>query len=219
MFRDVTATQLAAAVLVELMKRTGIDPAAIDDVILGQCYPSGEAPAIGRVVALDAGLPITVPGVQIDRRCGSGLQAILNAAMQVETGVSEIVVAGGCESMSQVEFYSTEMRYGTNGKGVMLHDRLTRARETAGGNRYPVPGGMVETAENLRREYSISRMEQDELALASHQRAPYPHRDPDRHRRTSTDRQYAGKAGAAGPGHGTRRRTSHGDGRQCEWPE
>ena len=75
-------------------------------MLLGQSYPNGEAPAIGRVAALDAGLPIEVPGLQVDRRCGSGLQSVLMGAMQVQTGASELVLAGGAESMSQVEFYS-----------------------------------------------------------------------------------------------------------------
>ncbi len=170
-FRDVPTTALAKTVLSALIDRAGIDPDQVDDVIFGQCYPSGEAPAIGRVAALDAGFPVSVPGVQLDRRCGSGLQATVYAAMQVQTGVSEVVVAGGAESMSQVEFYSTDMRYGAGGKGVHLHDRLTRARVTAGGEHHPVPGGMIETAENLRREYGISRDAQDRLALASQERA------------------------------------------------
>jgi acetyl-CoA C-acetyltransferase len=91
--------------------------------------------------------------------------------MQVQTGASNIVIAGGCESMSQVEFYSTTIRYGASSDAIVLHDRLIRSRETAGGENYPVPGGMLETAENLRREYNIARVEQDELALRSHQRA------------------------------------------------
>ena len=140
-------------------------------MILGQCYPNGEAPAIGRVAALDAGLRIEVPGVQVDRRCGSGLQAISIAAMQVQTGAADLLIAGGAESMSNVELYSTELRWGVRGAGAMLHDRLARARETAGGENFPVPGGMVETAENVRAEYGIAREDQDELALRSHQRA------------------------------------------------
>jgi len=170
-FRDLPAARLATTALRALVERSGIDPEQIDDVIFGQCYPSGEAPAIGRVAALDAGFPVTVPGVQLDRRCGSGLQATVYAAMQVQTGVSDVVVAGGADSMSQVEFYATDKRYGAGGRGVQLHDRLTRARVTAGGEHHPVPGGMIETAENLRREYGISREAQDRLALASQERA------------------------------------------------
>ena len=171
MFKDLSATTLAATVIKALIERTGVDPERIDDVILGQCYPSGEAPAIGRVAALDAGLPVEVPGLQLDRRCGSGLQAVINATMQVQTGASDIVLAGGAESMSQVEFYSPTVRWGPGGEQIQFHDRLARARVTAGGQYHPVPGGMLETAENLRREYSIPREEQDEFALRSHQRA------------------------------------------------
>ncbi|MBM7276619.1 acetyl-CoA C-acetyltransferase [Gordonia rubripertincta] len=170
-FVDVPATELAATVLSELLRRTAVDPASIDDVIFGQCYPNGEAPAIGRVAALDAGLPITVPGSQLDRRCGSGLQAVLDAAMRIQTGVADLVIAGGVESMSRAEYYTESMRWGAKGAPAALHDRLARGRVTSGGKNHPVPGGMLETAENLRREYSIPRQEQDELAVESHRRA------------------------------------------------
>ena len=170
-FKDVPAAALGAAVISAVVKRTGIDPELIDDVIFGQCYPNGEAPALGRVAALDAGLPVEVPGAQLDRRCGSGLQAVIWAVMQVQTGASDVVLAGGAESMSQVEFYSPSVRWGPGGEQIVFHDRLGRARVTAGGIHHPVPGGMLETAENLRREYQISRAEQDEFALQSHQRA------------------------------------------------
>jgi acetyl-CoA acetyltransferase family protein len=174
-FRDVPPAQLAATVIAELLRRSSLPPSEIDDVILGQCYPNGEAPAIGRVAALDAGLPVEVPGMQLDRRCGSGLQAIMLACMQVQTGVSDVVLAGGAESMSQAEFYAMGMRWGVKGGGVMLEDRLARPRVTAGGIHHLVPGGMIETAENVRRQYGIPRGEQDELALRSHQRAVAAH--------------------------------------------
>jgi acetyl-CoA C-acetyltransferase len=174
-FRDVAPTTLAATVIRELLRRTSLPPEEIDDVLLGQCYPNGEAPAIGRVAALDAGLPIEVPGLQLDRRCGSGLQAIMLGCMEVQTGVADLVLAGGAESMSQAEFYAMGMRWGVKGGGVRLEDRLARGRVTAGGIHHPVPGGMIETAENVRRQYSISREEQDELALRSHQRALAAH--------------------------------------------
>ena len=89
--RDVPAHRLGTTVVRALLERTGIAPEAVDEVILGHCYPTMEAPAIGRVVALDAGLPVTTTGYQLDRRCGSGLQAVLNAAMQVGAGVSDLV--------------------------------------------------------------------------------------------------------------------------------
>lgn len=170
-FRDITPEDLAATVITELVTRTGISGADIDDVILGQASPGGEAPAIGRIAALNAGLGVDVPGLQVDRRCGSGLQAIIQAVMQVQSGGSDLVLAGGVESMSQAEFYATGMRYGVRGESLALNDRLARARVTAGGRNYPVPGGMIETAENLRAEFSISRADQDALSVASHQRA------------------------------------------------
>jgi len=170
--KAVQAHELAATVIKALLERTGLAPESVNDVVLGNCYPTMEAPAIGRVAALDAGLPVTAGGIQIDRRCGSGLQAVLYAAMQVQTGASEVVLAGGAESMSNAPFYSTAMRWGVKGgPGVQLHDALARGRVTAGGVDFPVPGGMIETAENLRAEYSIPREEQDEYAVRSHQRA------------------------------------------------
>lgn len=170
MFKSLTAVDLGVAVLNGLLERTGLEPGVIEDVILGHCNPTSEAPAIGRVVALDAGLPVGVPGQQIDRRCGSGLQAVINATMQVQTGVHDLVVAGGAESMSNAAFYSLDMRWGAP-RGIAVHDGLARARTTAGGRTHPVPGGMLETAENLRRDYSITRDAQDTLAVESHRRA------------------------------------------------
>jgi acetyl-CoA C-acetyltransferase len=168
----VPAHVLGATVVRAVLERTGLAPAAVDELILGQSYPTMDAPAVGRVVALDAGLPVTVTGQQLDRRCGSGLQAVLNAAMQVQTGVSDVVLAGGVESMSRAPFYSSDMRWGVKGgPGLLLHDALARGRVTAGGELFPVPGGMLETAENLRRAYGIGRQEQDELAVRSHRRA------------------------------------------------
>jgi acetyl-CoA C-acetyltransferase len=170
-FRDVPAAVLASRVIGELVRRTGLQGEHVEDVLMGQCYPNGEAPAIGRVAALDAGLPVEVPGVQVDRRCGSALQAVIDACMRVQTGAADLVLAGGVESMSQVELYTTGVRWGVRGAGARLDDRLARARVTAGGEHHPVPGGMLETAENLRRDYGIPREQQDELSLVSHQRA------------------------------------------------
>jgi acetyl-CoA C-acetyltransferase len=177
MFKSQSAVDLGVTALKGLLERTGLAPEAVQDVILGHCYPNSEAPAIGRVVALDSGLPVTVPGMQVDRRCGSGLQAVIQACLQVGNGDHDLVIAGGCESMSNVAFYSTDMRWGGARGGVRVHDALARGRSTAGGRDYPVPGGMLETAENLRRQYGISRLEQDELAVRSHQRAVAAQKD------------------------------------------
>jgi acetyl-CoA C-acetyltransferase len=170
-----TAADLAAITLRALVEKTGLGEGDVDDVVLGHGYPSGEAPAIGRIAALDAGLGTGVPGLQIDRRCGSGLQAVLYGAGQVATGAARVVIAGGAESMSNVEHYALGLRTGVRQGGVALLDRLDRARETAGGAGHPIAGGMIETAENLRRDYGISRADQDELAVRSHQRAVAAH--------------------------------------------
>jgi acetyl-CoA C-acetyltransferase len=170
--KDIPAEELASTVIKETLHRSGLDPAKVDDVILGHGYPSGENPAIGRLALLKAGLPIEVPGYQLDRRCSSGLQAILNACMMVQTENADVVIAGGVESMSNAEYYVNESRWGARFGSVTLHDRLARARETISPeDRFGVISGMVETAENLAKQYEISREEQDEYSLRSHQRA------------------------------------------------
>ncbi|MEU5879186.1 acetyl-CoA C-acetyltransferase [Spirillospora sp. NPDC047279] len=169
--RTVPVQELGSTVVRALMERAGLDGALIDDVVFGHCYGTAEAPALGRVVALDAGLPTTVPGVQIDRRCGSGLQAVVYAAAMVRSGAAQAIIAGGAENMSQAPHYSLTARWGSRAGDITLTDTLTRGRTTAGGRFHPVPGGMLETAENLRREYEIGREEQDELAYRSHLRA------------------------------------------------
>ena len=170
--KDIPAEELACTVIKETLERSNLDPAKVDDVILGHGYPSGENPAIGRLALLKAGLPIEVPGYQLDRRCSSGLQAILNACMMVQTENADVVIAGGVESMSNAEFYVNESRWGARFGSITLHDRLARARETISPeDRFGVISGMVETAENLAKQYEISREEQDEYSLRSHQRA------------------------------------------------
>ena len=167
-----TAGDLGATILTALMERTRIDPERIDDVIFAQGYGNGEAPCIARWSLLAAGLPISIPGYQLDRRCGSGLQAVIDAAMMVQTGAADVVVAGGVESMSNAEYYTTDMRGGARAGSVTLHDRLARGRVMSQPiSRFGVISGMIETADNLARDYQISREECDEYAAASHQRA------------------------------------------------
>lgn len=168
----VTAGELGAVILRGLVERTGIDPMRIDDVVFAQGYGNGEAPCIARWSALAAGLPISVPGYQLDRRCGSGLQSVIDAAMMVQTGAADVVVAGGVESMSNVEHYSTDLRGGVRAGNVTLHDRLTRGRVMSQPvERFGVISGMIETAENLAKDYNISREECDAYAARSHKRA------------------------------------------------
>ena len=169
---SMTAGELGAVTLKALIERTKIDPSRVDDVIFAQGYGNGEAPCISHWSWLLAGFPESVPGYQLDRRCGSGLQAIVNAAMMVQTGVSDIVIAGGCESMSNVEHYTTELRKGVRAGNMTLHDRLTRGRVMSQPvERYGVISGMIETAENLAKDYGITREACDAYAMRSHQNA------------------------------------------------
>lgn len=166
------AGELGAAVLSALVKRSGIDPGRVDDVVMAHGYANGEAPAIGRWAWLAAGLPESVPGYELDRRCGSGLQAVINAAAMVQAGISDVVVAGGVESMSNVEHYTTAVRGGVRMGDLTLHDRLTRGRLMSQPQaRYGVISGMIETAENLAADYGIGREASDAYAVRSHQRA------------------------------------------------
>ena len=170
--RGVPAEDLAAAVLRGLLTRSAIDPARVDDVVFAQSYANSEAPCIGRWAALHAGLPVEVPGLQIDRRCGGGLQAVVTAAMMVQTGAADVVVAGGVESMSNIEHYTTSMRWGSRSGNVALYDRLDRGRERSQPEwRFGPISGMIETAENVAERCSIPREDADEFAARSHRRA------------------------------------------------
>jgi acetyl-CoA C-acetyltransferase len=169
---SVGAGDLGAEIIKALVTRTGIDPARVDDVVFAQGYGNGEAPAIGRWSWLAAGMPIEVPGYQLDRRCGSGLQAVIDAAMMVQTGASDMVLAGGVESMSNVEHYTTQIRKGVKAGSLELHDRLTRGRVMSQPvARFGVITGMIETAENCAKDYGITREQCDAYAVRSHSRA------------------------------------------------
>ena len=121
--RRVPVETLGALVVNAVINRSGIDPAPIEDVVFAQSYANSETPCVGRWIAMAAGLPVEVPGMQLDRRCGGGLQSIATAAMMVETGACDVVVAGGVESMSNIEHYTTGARWGT---------RRARWRSTTG---------------------------------------------------------------------------------------
>src|SRR5215472_7652374 len=160
--RDVPVENLAATAINAVLAQTRIDPELIEDVTFAQSYASGETPCVGRWAALQAGLPVSVPGLQLDRRCGGGLQAIATAAMMVQTGAADVVLAGGVESMSRVEHYTTAMRWGARSGSQFLYDRLDRGRERSQPEwRFGKISGMIETAEDVA----------DAYAARSHQRA------------------------------------------------
>jgi acetyl-CoA C-acetyltransferase len=170
--RPVAVEDLGATVVKAVIKRSGIDPNLIEDVVFAQSYASSETPCIGRWIALQAGLPVHISGMQLDRRCGGGLQAIATAAMMVQTGSADVVVAGGVESMSNIEYYTTDLRWGSRAGNVTMYDRLDRGRERSQPvERFGYISSMIETAENVARRYGITREESDAFAMSSHQKA------------------------------------------------
>lgn len=170
--KEVPVERLGATVVKALLDRTGLDPDLVEDVVFAQSYANSETPCVGRWIALEAGLPVGVPGMQLDRRCGGGLQSIATAAMMVQTGACDVVIAGGVESMSNIEHYTTGVRWGTRSGSPVLYDRLERGRERSQPeHRFGYISGMIETAENLARKYAISREAADAYAARSQQRA------------------------------------------------
>lgn len=170
--RGVPVEVLGATVARAVVEQAGLDPARIEDVVFAQQNMSGETPCTGRWVALQAGFPVEVAGMQLDRRCGGGLQAVITAAMMIQTGAADVVMAGGVESMSNVEYYTTDMRWGARAGSVKFHDRLERARVRAQPeSRFGVISSMIETAETLATRYAIPRERSDAFAARSHQRA------------------------------------------------
>ncbi len=169
--RDVQPQELAALVLREAVSRARLEPADVDEVILGHVIPNGETPNIARQAALLADFPIETPAYTLDRQCGSGLQAICNAMAQIQTGNARIVVAGGVESMSNMEYYVMGARWGIRLNSVPFYDRWERATEMVSTHKFGVIKGMLYTAENVAAQCGITRQAQDEFALLSHQRA------------------------------------------------
>jgi len=192
MFREIPVEKLAAIALNATVKKAGVKPEQIDDVMMSQAYANGEAPNLARRALLDAGWPVEVPGLTLDRRCCSGLQAIWNATMQIQTDNAEIIVAGGAESMSRAEFYvpGEFIKWGMGGKsdpkwgvfprqhgslalwGIPFYDRIQRGRPMHQPiERFGELNSMMTWAEAAAKNEGISREEVDKWALRSHQRA------------------------------------------------
>jgi acetyl-CoA C-acetyltransferase len=169
--RDLQALDLAVAVLREAVQRAGLEPSQVDEVILGHVAVSGEAPNVSRQAVLVAGFPVEVTARGVERQCGSGLQAICDAMMQIQTGNSRIVVAGGVESMSNYEYYVTGARWGMRVGSQVFCDRWDRSNETCSSYRFGRIPSMMHTAANVAEKLHITREEQDEFALRSQQNA------------------------------------------------
>jgi acetyl-CoA C-acetyltransferase len=184
--KEVAAYDLGALVLNEVVKRAGVDPSQVDEVILGQSYQSGEYVNIARMSLLKAGWSDSIPGITLDRRCCTGLDVISYAAMAIQTGNAEIVIAGGVENMSSAEFYVPgDIKWGIGGKkgmprghgdlsiwGIPFYDRIQRGRVMSQPEeRYGILPSMMSWAETAAKEEGIRREACDRWALESHRKA------------------------------------------------
>jgi acetyl-CoA C-acetyltransferase len=169
--KDVEPEDLGKLVIAEALKRAQVEPEAVDEVILGQTKQSADAANLARVASLKAGLPVEVPAYTVMRQCGSGLQAVHNAAESIMIGQADIVVAGGVENMSKAPYYLRSARYGYGAGNAVLVDSNTESQPRS--QPYEVYGNLTMglTAENLAEKYGISREEQDAFALQSQERA------------------------------------------------
>ena len=169
--KDVEVDHLAAKVIQEVLLRTGMEKSVVDEVILGQTKQSTDTPNLSRLALLRAGLPVEVPGYTVHRQCGSGLQAINNAALQIMSGLSDVIIAGGAESMSTAPYYIRKARYGFGSGNGEIVDPNTESQPRS--QPIEIYGNLTMgyTAENLAEKYKISREEQDEFALRSQELA------------------------------------------------
>lgn len=189
--KDVPAYDLVATVLNGAVKAAGVKPEQVDEVVFGHCYQSGEYVNIARMGLLTAGWPVTVPGISVDRRCTSGLDALLIGGMEIQTGNSDIVVAGGVESMSSAEFYIPgNIKWGIGRgagiqyadaprghgslkmQGMVIYDRIQRSRPMHQPiSRFGEIGSNMQWAEGVAKEINLTREECDKWAYRSHMRA------------------------------------------------
>jgi acetyl-CoA C-acetyltransferase len=169
--KDVQPEDLSKIVIIDALKRAGVEPEAVDEVIFGQAKQSADAANLARVAALKAGLPVEVPAYTVMRQCGSGLQAINNAAQLIMLGLADIVVAGGVESMSNAPYYLRNARYGYGAGNAVLVDSNTESQPRS--QPFEVYGNLTMglTAENLAERFGISREEQDAFSMESQERA------------------------------------------------
>jgi acetyl-CoA C-acetyltransferase len=164
--KDLTAHAMGAAVVKELLTRTRLDPNLVDEVIFGCVGQHSDATNMARNIALYAGLPITVPAYTVQRNCSSGLQALVNAYQNIQSGDADVQIAGGTESMSQAPYVNRDMRWGKRLKHSQFIDSIWEGLTDGFCGQV-----MGYTAENLVEEFKISREEQDKFAVLSHKRA------------------------------------------------
>lgn len=164
--KDVSAIDMGAMVVKEAVKRAGIQPSDVDEVVIGQVGEIAENGFIARAVSLKAGMPKGSTAYSVNRQCGSGLQAIAEAVMEIQTGQAEVVVAGGAENISQLPYYVKDARWGARMGHKSFEDGVIDILT------WPLDGNHNGvTAENVAEKYHVTREEQDQFALESHQKA------------------------------------------------
>ncbi|MGE4589305.1 MAG: acetyl-CoA C-acyltransferase [Acidaminococcaceae bacterium] len=169
--KNVQPEILLATVFQGAIKQAGLDTALIDEVIAGQAKQSTDAPNIARVSALMSAIPEGVPAYSVHRQCASGMQSITNAMQQIQTGYSDVVLAGGVESMSTAPFYIRNARFGVgNGNTTFIDPNIESQPKSQPNDIYGV-FNMIQTADNVAKQYDVSREDQDIFALASQRKA------------------------------------------------
>ena len=173
--KDVPATDLGATVGREVLSRSGIESEQVDQVIVGNILSAGQGMNPGRQVGIKSGLPVEVPGMTLNRMCGSGLQAIVSAAQEIALGDADVILAGGIENMDQAPFLLPKARYGyrMGMPNADIYDHMVYDGLWDVFNDYH----MGVTAENVAEKYGISREESDAYAVRSHQRAAKAHEE------------------------------------------
>lgn len=164
--KNISAIDMGAMVVAEAVKRAGIQPSDVDEVVIGQVGEAAENGFVARAVSLKAGMPKETCAYSVNRQCGSGLQSIVEAIMEIQTGQADVVVAGGSENISQLPYYVKDARWGARMGHKSFEDGVIDILT------WPLDGNHNGvTAENVAREYHVSREEQDAFAVQSHQRA------------------------------------------------
>lgn len=164
--KDISAIDMGAMVVKEAVKRAGIEPSDVDETIVGQVGQIAECGFVARAVSLKAGLPESTCAYSVNRQCGSGLQAIADAMMEIQTGFADVVVAAGTENISQLPYYVKDARWGARMGHKVFEDGVIDILTWPLG---PYHNGV--TAENVAEKYNVTRQEQDQYALESHLRA------------------------------------------------
>ncbi|MED1792750.1 thiolase family protein [Brevibacillus nitrificans] len=166
--KEVSSGHLGALVIEEAVRRAGLAPEQIDEVILGEVRQSSESSNVARIAALRAGIPVGSPAFTVNRLCASGMQAVASGMQQIAFGQAQIVVAGGTENMSRAPLYLRNARFG-EGNPVVVDSNLEAGQQPM--EMYGADMGMGVTAENVAARYGITREDQDAFALSSQQKA------------------------------------------------